>query len=59
MLGNILVLLIIALILSGAVLKLRRDHKQGSPCAGCPYAKACAGGCSQVAPVNVVLKTPD
>jgi len=46
MLGNILLFLIIAAIIGGAVAKLIADKKKGVPCSGCPYSKAAAGECS-------------
>jgi len=44
MLGNILLFLIIAAIIGGALAKLNK--KKGVPCSGCPYSKAAAGECS-------------
>jgi hypothetical protein len=46
MLGNILLFLIIAAIIGGALAKLIADKKKGVPCSGCPYSKAAAGECS-------------
>lgn len=46
MLGNILLFLIIAVIIGGALAKLVSDKKKGVPCSGCPYSKSAAGECS-------------
>jgi len=46
MLGNILLFLIIAVIIGGALAKLIADKKKGVPCSGCPYSKAAAIECS-------------
>lgn len=46
MLGNILLFLIIAAIIGGALAKLIADKKKGIPCSGCPYSKAAAAGCN-------------
>lgn len=39
---NILVLLVIGFILSGAVYKVIKDRKNGVKCSGCPQSKVCS-----------------
>ena len=39
---NIVVILIIALILGGALFYIYKSKKRGETCIGCPYAKECA-----------------
>lgn len=46
MLGNILLFLLIAAMIGGALAKLIADKKKGIACSGCPYSKAAAGECS-------------
>jgi len=46
MFGNILLFLVIAAIIGGAVTKLIADKKKGVHCSGCPYSRIDAGGCS-------------
>ncbi len=43
---DLIILLILALILGGAGLYIRRAKKRGQKCIGCPHAKSCGGGCS-------------
>ena len=38
MLTNVIIVLIIAAIIAGAVAKLIFDRKKGAPCSGCPYS---------------------
>lgn len=42
---DILLILIIAAILGGAICYLRRAKKQGQTCVGCPHGKQCQGHC--------------
>lgn len=42
MLGNIILFVIIAIIVGGAVAKIIRDKKNGSGCASCPYNSSCS-----------------
>lgn len=42
---DILLILIIAAILGGALWYLRRAKKQGKTCVGCPHCKQCPGTC--------------
>lgn len=44
--ADIAIIVIIAAIIIGIVLYLRREKKRGAKCIGCPYAKECSGGCS-------------
>ena len=46
MVENIIIIVILALIVAGAVLYLRREKKKGSKCIGCPYGGSCGGNCS-------------
>ncbi len=41
MLGNIIVIIIIAAIVGGALAKIVKDKKNGSGCASCPYNSSC------------------
>ena len=43
---NIIIVVILAAIVCGIVLYLRRAKKRGEKCIGCPYAKECGGHCS-------------
>jgi hypothetical protein len=43
--GNLLVLLVIALIIAGACYKMVVDKKNGVKCSGCPYAAVGKQGC--------------
>lgn len=38
MLTNLVIVLIIAVIVTGAAAKLINDRRKGSPCSGCPYS---------------------
>jgi len=38
MLTNLIIVLIIAVIVAGATVKLIIDKKKGAPCSGCPYS---------------------
>lgn len=40
--ADIIVLLVIVAIVSGAVWKIRSDKKKGIKCSGCPHSKVCA-----------------
>lgn len=42
---NIIVFAIVALIVSLAVIYIRREKKKGKKCIGCPYSGSCSGGC--------------
>jgi hypothetical protein len=39
--ADIIVLLVIVAIVSGAVWKIRSDKKKGIKCSGCPHSKVC------------------
>ncbi len=43
--GNIVVVAVLALVLFGAVFYIVREKKKGRHCIGCPYAGACGGKC--------------
>ena len=45
-LTDIIVLLVIALAVGGAVFYIVRAKRRGQKCVGCPYAKECEGCCS-------------
>ncbi len=45
MLANMVILLIIAIIITGASVKLIIDRRKGSPCSGCPYSGLDNRGC--------------
>jgi len=40
--GNIIVLLVIALLVGGASFKIYRDRKNGNMCTGCAMSKQCS-----------------
>ena len=51
---NITVSVILALVLSGAILYVIREKKKGIRCVGCPYANQCGQTkCSCEKPKNV------
>lgn len=43
---DVVVLLIIAVAVGGAIAYIIRAKKKGQKCVGCPYAKECGGCCS-------------
>ena len=43
---NFLILTFVALILSSAILYIRKEKKKGIKCIGCPDAATCSGNCS-------------
>jgi hypothetical protein len=43
MLANLMILLILAGILTGAVVKIRSDRKKGIKCTGCSHCRSCSG----------------
>ena len=43
---DILVLLIIALVVGGAIYYIIRAKQRGQKCIGCPDAKTCSGNCA-------------
>ena len=43
---DIVVLLIIAVAVGGAIFYIVRSKKKGQKCIGCPYGKTCSGNCS-------------
>ena len=43
---DIIVLLIIALVVGGAIYYIIRAKRRGARCIGCPDAKTCSGNCS-------------
>jgi hypothetical protein len=46
MLGNILLLAVIATVIGGALAKLIIDKRKGIKCSGCPYSRIGANDCS-------------
>lgn len=50
--ADIIVILIVAALVLGALLFIRRERKRGVTCIGCPHAAGCArrrqGGCGEV-----------
>lgn len=49
MVVDLIVLLLVALIIGGAIVYIRNEKKRGVTCIGCPHAAECAkkkqGGC--------------
>jgi hypothetical protein len=43
---DVVVILVIALAVGGAIFYIIRAKKKGQKCIGCPYAKNCSGNCS-------------
>ncbi len=43
---NIIIVLVLAVILGGALLYIYKAKKAGQKCIGCPNAKQCAKGCT-------------
>ena len=43
---DVIVLLVIALAIGGAIFYIIRSKKRGQKCVGCPYSKECGGNCS-------------
>lgn len=43
---DIIVLLMIALVVGGAIFYIICAKRRGQRCIGCPYAKTCSGSCS-------------
>ena len=43
---DIIVLLVIALAIGGAIFYIVRAKRRGQKCIGCPYCKECSGNCS-------------
>ena len=48
--SDVIVILILALILGGAIFYIYKAKKRGDKCIGCPYAKECAekGNCKNI-----------
>ena len=44
--ADYLVVFVIAIIIGGAVLYIRKAKKSGKKCIGCPHGGSCGGGCS-------------
>jgi len=42
---DIIIILVLAAIVAGIVLYIRKEKKKGSKCIGCPYGKSCGGNC--------------
>ena len=42
---NVLILLVVAAIVVGALWYIRREKKRGAKCVGCPDARTCGGNC--------------
>ena len=43
---NLVIILIVAAILAGAIWYVLREKRRGKKCVGCPYAEGCSGGCN-------------
>lgn len=43
---NIIIILVLAVIIGGALMYMYRAKKRGEKCIGCPYAKECGGKCA-------------
>ena len=43
---DIILLVIIALAVGGAICYVYKEKKSGKRCIGCPYSGSCNGGCS-------------
>ena len=41
-----IIIIILSVLLTGAVIYLIRQKKQGAKCIGCPYSKECGGKCN-------------
>lgn len=50
--GNIVVLLIIAVIVGLSIWKVVSEKRKGVKCIGCPHSKSCSSNCSS----NLTLK---
>ncbi|MBR0534847.1 MAG: FeoB-associated Cys-rich membrane protein [Clostridia bacterium] len=44
---NIIIILVVALIVGGIIIYLRKAKKRGEVCVGCPYSKECNGSCKK------------
>ncbi|MBR2381427.1 MAG: FeoB-associated Cys-rich membrane protein [Clostridia bacterium] len=44
---DIIIVIILALIVVGVCLYIRKEKKKGSKCIGCPYGKSCSGNCQE------------
>lgn len=44
--GNVIVLLIIALIVSLSIGKIISEKRKGVKCIGCPHSKGCSSNCT-------------
>ncbi|MBE7047545.1 MAG: FeoB-associated Cys-rich membrane protein [Ruminococcaceae bacterium] len=49
---NIIIIIILALILGGALWYIIRSKKNGNKCIGCPYGKMCQSGKNNNAPCS-------
>ena len=43
---NLVIILIVAAMLGGAVWYVLREKRRGKKCVGCPYGGSCSGNCS-------------
>lgn len=61
MLGDIIVLLIIAAIILAAVAKIISDKRNGGTCSACPYSKTCSAkaSCSGQDLSDLLVKNKD
>lgn len=44
--ADVIVALLLAAIIGGAALYIKKAKKRGQKCIGCPYGKTCGGCCS-------------
>ncbi len=44
---DVIVFLILALVIGGAIFYMIQQKKKGMRCIGCPNAKSCSGNCTQ------------
>ena len=43
MIANLVVFMVIATLIAGAVLKIYVEKRRGAKCIGCPYSRECTG----------------
>lgn len=44
--GEIIIIVLLAVILVAAILYIYKAKKRGEKCIGCPYSKQCSGNCN-------------
>lgn len=44
--GEIIIIVLLAVILVAAILYIYKAKKRGEKCIGCPYSKECQGNCN-------------